>query len=50
MLKDRWQQWLDNLGLRVSSLDALPQLAMLAIPVGLAWGLLYLCFLAMGFG
>lgn len=38
MLKDRWNQWLDNLGLRVSSLDALPQLSMLAIPVGLLSG------------
>ena len=38
MLKDRWHQWLDHLGLRVSSLDALPQLAMLAIPVGLLSG------------
>ena len=35
MLKRQWNQWLDNLGLRLSSLDALPQLAMLAIPVGL---------------
>ena len=38
MFKDRWNQWLDDLGLRVSSLDALPQLAMLAIPVGLLSG------------
>jgi H+/Cl- antiporter ClcA len=38
MLKDRWNQWLDDLGLRVSSLDALPQLSMLAIPVGLLSG------------
>ncbi|MGB5441243.1 MAG: chloride channel protein [Gammaproteobacteria bacterium] len=35
MLKRRWNEWLDNLGLRLSSLHALPQLAMLAIPVGL---------------
>ena len=35
MLKRQWNQWLDNLGLRLSSLDALPQLSMLAIPVGL---------------
>ncbi len=35
MIKRKWDQWLDNLGLRLSSLDALPQLAMLAIPVGL---------------
>ena len=38
VLKDRWHQWLDNFGVRVSSLDALPQLAMLAIPVGLLSG------------
>jgi len=38
MLKRQWNQWLDNLGLRVSSLDALPQLAMLAVPVGLLSG------------
>jgi H+/Cl- antiporter ClcA len=38
LFKDRWNQWLDDLGLRVSSLDALPQLAMLAIPVGLLSG------------
>jgi H+/Cl- antiporter ClcA len=38
LLKDRWNQWLDALGLRVSSLDALPQLSMLAIPVGLLSG------------
>ncbi|MGD8311874.1 MAG: chloride channel protein [Gammaproteobacteria bacterium] len=38
MFKQHWNQWLDNLGLRVSSLDALPQLAMLAIPVGLLSG------------
>ncbi len=38
MFKDRWNQWLDDLGLRVSSLDALPQLTMLAIPVGLLSG------------
>lgn len=37
-MKERWQQWLDNLGLRVSGLDALPQLSMLAIPVGLLSG------------
>jgi len=34
----RWNQWLDNLGVRVSAIDALPQLAMLAIPVGLLSG------------
>jgi len=38
LFKDRWNQWLDDLGLRVSSLDALPQLSMLAIPVGLLSG------------
>lgn len=38
MLRQRWNQWLDNLGLRVSGLDALPQLSMLAIPVGLLSG------------
>ena len=38
MFKDRWNLWLDDLGLRVSSLDALPQLSMLAIPVGLLSG------------
>jgi CIC family chloride channel protein len=38
LIKDRWNQWLDDLGVRVSSLDALPQLSMLAIPVGLLSG------------
>ena len=38
MLQQRWHQWLDNLGLRLSGIDALPQLAMLAIPVGLLSG------------
>lgn len=38
MFKDRWNQWLDDLGMRVSSVDALPQLSMLAIPVGLLSG------------
>jgi H+/Cl- antiporter ClcA len=38
LFKDRWNQWLDDLGLRVSGLDALPQLSMLAIPVGLLSG------------
>ena len=38
MLKQRWHQWLDNFGLRLSGIDALPQLAMLAIPVGLLSG------------
>lgn len=38
MIKQQWNLWLDNLGLRVSSIDALPQLAMLAIPVGLLSG------------
>jgi CIC family chloride channel protein len=38
VLQHRWHQWLDNLGLRLSGIDALPQLAMLAIPVGLLSG------------
>ena len=44
MLKHHWNQWLDKLGLRVSSLDALPQLAMLAIPVGLLSGGIIIAF------
>jgi CIC family chloride channel protein len=40
----RWNQWLDNLGLRVSNLDALPQLSMLAIPVGLLSGGVIIAF------
>ena len=44
MLKRQWNQWLDNLGLRVSSLDAVPQLAMLAIPVGLLSGGVIIAF------
>ncbi len=44
MLKHRWNQWLDNLGLRASSLDALPQLSMLAIPVGLLSGGVVIAF------
>ena len=44
MFKHRWNQWLDNLGLRVSSLDALPQLSMLAIPVGLLSGGVIIAF------
>ena len=44
MFKHRWDQWLDNLGLRVSSLDALPQLSMLAIPVGLLSGGVIIAF------
>ena len=44
MLKHHWNQWLDNLGLRVSSLDALPQLSMLAIPVGLLSGGVIIAF------
>jgi CIC family chloride channel protein len=44
MLKRQWNQWLDNLGLRVSSLDALPQLAMLAVPVGLLSGGVIIAF------
>ena len=38
MIRKHWNRWLDNLGLRVASLDAMPQLAMLAIPVGLLSG------------
>jgi len=44
VLKHHWNQWLDNLGLRVSSLDALPQLSMLAIPVGLLSGGVIIAF------
>jgi chloride channel protein, CIC family len=44
VIKDHWDQWLDNLGLRVSSLDALPQLSMLAIPVGLLSGAVIIAF------
>jgi len=44
VLKNRWNHWLDQLGLRVSSLDALPQLAMLAIPVGLLSGAVIIAF------
>ena len=44
MFRNRWNQWLDNLGLRVSSLDALPQLSMLAIPVGLLSGGVIIAF------
>jgi H+/Cl- antiporter ClcA len=44
VFKHRWDQWLDNLGLRVSSLDALPQLSMLAIPVGLLSGGVIIAF------
>jgi len=38
VFRSHWNQWLDKLGIRVSSLDALPQLSMLAIPVGLLSG------------
>jgi H+/Cl- antiporter ClcA len=38
VFKSHWYDWLDKLGMRVSSLDALPQLSMLAIPVGLLSG------------
>ena len=38
MLRQRWNQWLDRLGLRLAGLDAVPQLAMLAVPVGLLSG------------
>lgn len=44
VIKHHWHQWLDRLGLRVSSLDALPQLAMLAIPVGLLSGGIIIVF------
>lgn len=44
VFKNRWNQWLDQLGLRVSSLEALPQLAMLAIPVGLLSGSVIIAF------
>jgi len=44
VFKQRWNQWLDQLGLRVSSLDALPQLCMLAIPVGLLSGGVIIAF------
>ncbi len=35
MLQRRWHQWLDNFGLSLAGIDALPQLAMLAVPIGL---------------
>jgi CIC family chloride channel protein len=38
VFRQHWNQWLDRFGLRVASLDAMPQLAMLAIPVGLMSG------------
>ncbi len=38
MLQRRWHQWLDHFGLGLAGIDALPQLAMLAIPVGLLSG------------
>ena len=38
MFRSHWNQWLDKLGIRVSGLEALPQLSMLAIPVGLLSG------------
>jgi H+/Cl- antiporter ClcA len=44
MLKRQWNQWLDHLGLRLSGLDALPQLAMLAVPVGLLSGGVIIAF------
>jgi len=44
MIKQRWNQWLDDLGLRVSNIDALPQLAMLSIPVGLLAGGVIIAF------
>ncbi len=44
MLRQRWQQWLDNLGLHLAGIDTLPQLAMLSIPVGLLSGAVVICF------
>ena len=44
MLQQRWYQWLDKLGLRLSGINALPQLAMLAIPVGLLSGGIIILF------
>lgn len=44
MLRKRWNHWLDEFGLRVSSLEALPQLSMLAIPVGLLSGAIIIVF------
>lgn len=44
MFRDRWNQWLDDLGMRVASLDALPQLSVLAIPVGLLSGGIIIVF------
>lgn len=44
MLRQRWQQWLDDLGLHLAGIDALPQLAMLAVPVGLLSGAVVICF------
>jgi len=44
VLRQRWQQWLDDLGLHLAGIDALPQLAMLAVPVGLLSGAVVICF------
>lgn len=44
LISQRWNLWLDKLGLRVASLDALLQLAMLAIPAGLLSGGVIICF------
>jgi H+/Cl- antiporter ClcA len=44
LISQRWNQWLDTLGLRVSSLDALLHLSMLAIPVGLLSGGVIIAF------
>lgn len=38
MFRQNWNQWLDRFGLRLARLDAMPQLAMLAVPVGLLSG------------
>jgi CIC family chloride channel protein len=37
-VRNKWQHWLDNFGIRLSGIDALPQLSLLAIPVGLLAG------------
>ena len=44
MFRQHWNQWLDRFGLRLARLDAMPQLAMLAIPVGLLSGGVIIAF------
>ncbi len=44
MLRQRWHHWLDNLGVHLAGIEALPQLAMLAIPVGLLSGAVIISF------